>query len=512
MPDVIKFSGLTKRYGAACVLDDASLLLVGGRVHALMGENGAGKSTLIKLIAGALRPDQMTARKNGQELALRSQADAMAAGFRFIHQEMNIVPQLSVAENILLGQPTPTRWGGLVDWPEMARRAANALHQLGAPALDMRRAAGSLSPVERMLVKLAAAFVGHDGAQPPCLYVLDEPTAALSQTEAEALFAVISRLKSQGAAILYVSHRLNEVMQICDDVTVLRNGRAVMTAPLANTSKDDIILAMTGRAVADAFPPRPDRAAWDSIDDVICSAQYVATKSLSGLNFTLRAGEILGVGGLASAGQTALLHLFLGLEPPLRGMAKLMRAPVPQSPSAAWARGVAYVPQERRTEGLMMAMGTRPNAMLSHYKGVFARIRNERALTADLIARLGITAAGPEQPVWQLSGGNQQKVIFARALAQPPRLLLLDDPTRGVDVGAKYEIYSHIRDLSAKGCAILLASSDLPELLGLSERILVLQSGKQTGILPTAGLGPSDLLRAFYAAPSAAKSLISEPT
>jgi ribose transport system ATP-binding protein len=269
---------------------------------------------------------------------------------------------------------------------------------------------------------------------------------------------------------------------------------------------------MTGRAVADAFPPRPDRAAWDSIDDVICSAQYVATKSLSGLNFTLRAGEILGIGGLASAGQTALLRLFLGLEPPLRGMAKLMRSPVPQSPSAAWARGVAYVPQERRTEGLMMAMGTRPNAMLSHYKGVFARLRNERALTADLTARLGITAAGPEQPVWQLSGGNQQKVIFARALAQPPRLLLLDDPTRGVDVGAKYEIYSHIRDLSAKGCAILLASSDLPELLGLSERILVLQAGKQTGILPTAGLGPNDLLRAFYAAPSAAKSLISEPT
>ncbi len=511
MPNVIKFSGLTKRYGAACVLDDVSLLLVGGRVHALMGENGAGKSTLIKLIAGALRADQMAARKNGQDLALRSQADATAAGFRFIHQEMNIVPQLSVAENILLGQPTPMRWGGLVDWPEMARRAANALHQLGAPPLNMRRAAGSLSPVERMLVKLAAAFVGHDGAQQPCLYVLDEPTAALSQTEAEALFDVIARLKSQGAAILYVSHRLNEVMQICDDVTVLRNGSAVMTAPLASTSKDEIILAMTGRAVADAFPPRPSRVDWDLGDDVICSAQYVATKSLSGLNFSLRAGEILGIGGLAGAGQTALLRLFLGLEPPRKGMAKLMRAPVPLSPSAAWARGVVYVPQERRTEGLMMAMGTRPNAMLPHYKGIFASLRSERALTADLTARLGIAAAGPEQPVWQLSGGNQQKVIFARALAQPPRLLLLDDPTRGVDVGAKYEIYSLIRELSAKGCAILLASSDLPELLGLSDRILVLKAGKQAGILNTAGLGPNDLLRAFYAAPPAAKSLISEP-
>jgi ribose transport system ATP-binding protein len=511
MPDVIEFSGLTKRYGAACVLEDASLSLLGGRVHALMGENGAGKSTLIKLIAGALRPDQMTARKNGQDLSLRSQADAMAAGFRFIHQEMNLVPQLSVAENILLGQPTPTRWGVLVDWPEMARRAADALAQLGAPPLDMRRAAGSLSPVERMLVKLAAAFVGHAGAKAPCLYVLDEPTAALSQTEAEALFAVISRLKSQGAAILYVSHRLNEVMQMCDDVTVLRNGRKVMTAPLSNTSKDDIILAMTGRAVADAYPPRQKRADWDFGDDLICSAQNVATASLSGLNFTLRAGEILGIGGLASAGQTALLRLFLGLEPPRKGMAKLLRAPLPHSPSAAWARGVAYVPQERRSEGLMMPMGTRPNAMLPHYKGVFARMWEERARTADLTARIGITATGPEQPVWQLSGGNQQKVVFARALAQPPRLLLLDDPTRGVDVGAKYEIYALIRELAAKGCAILLASSDLPELLGLSDRILVLQSGRQTDVLKTAGLGPNDLLRAFYAAPPAAKPLVSEP-
>lgn len=506
MPNVIEFSGLTKRYGAACVLEGAALTLVGGRVHALMGENGAGKSTLIKLIAGALRPDQMTARKNGQDLPLRSQADAMAAGFRFIHQEMNLVPQLSVAENILLGQPIPTRWGALVDWPELARRAAEALHHLGAPPLDMRRAAGSLSPVERMLVKLAAAFVGHAGAHPPCLYVLDEPTAALSQTEAEALFAVISRLKSQGAAILYVSHRLNEVMQICDDVTVLRNGRMVMSAPLAQTRKDDIIFAMTGRAVADAYPPRHGEIG----DEVVCSAQDVASTSLTGLNFTLRAGEVLGIGGLASAGQTAVLRLFLGLEPPRSGLAQLMGLPIPKSPNAAWARGVAYVPQERRSEGLMMAMGTRPNAMLPHYKGVFARIRAERARTADLTARLGITATGPEQPVWQLSGGNQQKVMFARALAQPPRLLLLDDPTRGVDVGAKYEIYTLIRALAAKGCAILLASSDLPELAGLSDRILVLQAGRQTQVLNSANLGPSDVLRAFYAPPIAEISPISE--
>lgn len=495
MPDALEFSGLTKRYGAATVLSDVSLRLEPGRVHALMGENGAGKSTVIKLIAGVVRADALSLRKNGQAIALRTAADAAAAGFRIIHQELNLVPQLSVAENILLGQPIPNRFGFLVDWPELVRRAQAALHALGVMNIDVRQHAGSLSTGDRMLVKIAAALVGNEGEKAPCLYVLDEPTAALSEAEAEKVFAVIARLKAQGAAILYVSHRLTEVMRLCDDVTVLRNGVRVMSGALAQTTKESIILHMTGRDIADGFPPRLVPIG----EGVVCRASVVTSRTLSAIDFTLRPGEILGVSGLTGAGQTDLLRLFLGLERPRVGHLTLNGTAAPTSPAEAWAKGVAYVPQERRTQGLMMRMGARPNALLPHYKGLRARLYKERARAKDLSTRIGLKSEGPEQSVWQLSGGNQQKVVFARALAATPSLLLLDEPTRGVDVGAKFEIYKLVRALSAQGCAILLSSTDLPELLGMCDRILVLQAGRQTGILDPTGLAPSDLLHAFYA-------------
>lgn len=495
MAEALTFSGLTKRYGAVTVLSDVSLRLRPGRVHALMGENGAGKSTLIKLIAGVVPADALHLQQNGQEIALRSPADAAAAGFRFIHQELNLVPQLSVAENILLGQPVPQRLGLFVNWREMARRAKAALAELGAAQMDVTQHAGNLGTGDKMLVKIAAALVRGAGEKPPVLYVLDEPTAALSEAEAEKLFAVIARLKAQGAAILYVSHRLNEVMRICDDVTVLRNGQSVMQTELAQTNKEEIILQMTGRAVADGYPARSAPLG----EAVVCAARAVRSASLSDLNFTLRRGEILGVSGLAAAGQTELLRLFLGLERPLAGELLLQGAPVPQSPTEAWARGVAYVPQERRSEGLMMQMGSRANALLPHYRGWRARMSRERAQAEALAAQVGLKSAGPEQSVWRLSGGNQQKVVFARAIAGAPGLLLLDEPTRGVDVGAKFEIYKLMRALSAQGCAILLSSTDLPELLGMSDRILVLQAGRQTATLDPTGMAPSDLLQAFYA-------------
>lgn len=495
MQNTLEFSGLTKSYGGVTVLSNVSLRLEPGRVHALMGENGAGKSTLIKLLAGVIAADSLVLRKNGQDIPLRSAADAAAAGFRIIHQELNLVPQLSVAENILLGQPIPRRFGFLVNWPEVVRRARAALRQLGADTINVTQAAGRLSAGDRMLVKIASALVCNDGEATPCLYVLDEPTAALSEAEAEKLFDVIARLKTQGAAILYVSHRLNEVIRICDDVTVLRNGQQVITAEISQTTREDIILQMTGRQIADSYPPQLVEIG----DKIICQALSVNSSRLSNLNFTLRPGEILGVSGLVASGQTDLLRLFLGLERPLEGQLTLTDTTIPESPNAAWAKGVAYVPQERRTEGLMMRMGTRPNALLSHYKGLRARRRQEQARAVEISKRIGLKSGGPEQSVWRLSGGNQQKVVFARAIAGNPRLLLLDDPTRGVDVGAKFEIYTLMRQLSAKGCGILLSSTDLPELLGMCDRILVLQAGRQSDILNPAGMTPSDLLRAFYA-------------
>ena len=496
MTDGLEFSGLTKRYGSVTVLSNVSLHLRPGRVHGLMGENGAGKSTLIKLIAGVVPADAMAVRKDGAAIHLTSPADATAAGFRIIHQELNLVPQLSVAENILLGQPLPRRFGVLVDWPDLARRAQAALAELGIVKIDVRQQAGRLSLGDRMLVKIAAALVRHEGEVAPCLYVLDEPTAALAEAEAELLFSVIARLKARGAAILYVSHRLNEVMRLCDDVTVLRNGQNVMSAEIAQTSRSEIILHMPGRDVADGYPARGARY----MGGEVCRAVGVTSGKLRDLDFVLRPGEILGICGLDGAGQTEVLRLFLGLERVKSGQVLLQSAPSPRSPAEAWARGVAYAPRERRSEGLMMRMGTRPNALLPHHAGFWARLAAESARARDLSGRVGLRSAGPEQSVWRLSGGNQQKVVFARALAGAPRLLLLDEPTRGVDVGAKFEIYKLMRDLSDRGCAILLASSDLPELLGMSDRILVLQAGRQSAILNPAGMGPNDLLHALYPA------------
>ncbi len=498
MAEPLEFSAMTKRYGAATVLSDVSLRLSPGRVHALMGENGAGKSTLIKLLAGVVPADSMLVRQGARTLPLRSAADAHAAGFRVIHQELNIVPQLSVAENILLGQPIPQRFGLLVHWAELARRARAALAELGVSHMDVRRQAGGLGTGDRMLVKIAAALV-QDAGQTACLYVLDEPTAALNGAEAEKLFAVIGRLKQQGAAILYVSHRMAEVMDICDDVTVLRNGRHILTTEIAQTSRDQIIHAMTGRDVADAYPPRRTPLG----DAVVCAAEGVSTARLTGLTFTLRQGEILGVAGLAGAGQGDVLSLFLGSVRPTAGKAVLSGGVLPTSPAQAWARGVAHVPQERRSEGLMMRMGVRANALLPHLTGVIARKGPERRRVADLSAAVNLKAAGPEQSLWQLSGGNQQKVMFARAMAGQPKLLLLGEPTRGIDVGARFEIYKLIRALADGGCGVLLSSTDLPELLGLCDRILVLQAGRQATILSPDGMAPADLLGALQAAPLA---------
>ncbi len=499
MSPFLQFDGLTKRYGSATVLEDVSIALERGRAHALMGENGAGKSTFIKLIAGVVPADAMTVRKQGKVIPIASAADAAAAGFRFIHQELNIVPPLSVAENTLLGHDIPHRLGVFVNWREMARRAQAALAELGIDHIDVQVHAGALGTGDRMLIKLASALVSHPGEACPCLYVLDEPTAALNETEVEKLFAVVQRLKSEGAAILYVSHRMGEIMQICDDVTVLRNGRHVRTAAVYETNREEIILDMTGRDIDHGYPRRETEIG----DTVVCQTNGIATRRLTGIELDLRKGEILGVGGLAGAGQTEVLDLFLGRERPLLGSASLDGRPLPTSPSEAWDRGVAYVPQERRSQGLMMRMGVRPNALLPHLTGLVAHLRRERASTRELARLVGLKYEGPEQSVWQLSGGNQQKVVFARALAGRPRLLLLDEPTRGVDIGAKFEIYGLMRRLSAEGCSIILSSSDLPELLGMCDRIMILHDGRQADLLDPKRLQPSDLLGAFYAQPSA---------
>ena len=406
------------------------------------------------------------------------------------------MPQLSVAENGLLGHPSPLRLLALIDWRRLRERARAALARLGAGHIDVTAQAGDLSTGDRMLVRIASALVAEDGSAESCLYVLDEPTAALNARESERLFAALSRLKQAGAAILYVSHRIGEVMDICCDVTVLRDGRQVMTAPIATTAREALIAAMTGREMADTVPPRTSPVG----PSVVISAKNAL--GVAGLEFQLREGEIPGLAGLQDAGQTEVLRLLLGAEQLRSGSLDLSGQAMPRSPSDAWAHGVTHVPRERRAEGLRMAMAIRPNLIVSHLRdyGTFAQKTAEVARTRGWADQVWLRYKGTEQPVGELSGGNQQKVVFARALAGRPRLLLLEEPTRGVDVGAKAEIHALIRQASADGCAIVLASSDLNEIPGLADRLLYLAAGRQIRVedKPAAML-PADVLAEVYA-------------
>ncbi len=491
----LTLSRISKTYAGVPALSDVSLTLRGGRVHALMGENGAGKSTLIKLLAGVVPADHMQVARDGVNIPLTHAQDAHDAGFRFIHQELNIVPQISVAENILLGRRYPRRFGLAIDWRALRRQAQAALEFLGAEHIPVGAPAGSLSGGDKMLIKIAAAFAAGDEAQAD-LFVFDEPTAALTGEESAKLFAVIDQLKNRGAAILYVSHRIDEVLQICDDVTVLRDGRLVSSGPTRDTSKTGIIQAMTGRKVRDAYPPRDHPVG----QDIVASARAVTTPRLTGLDFDLLAGEILGVTGLSDAGQGEFLRLFLGQEQCLRGSLTYQDSPPPNSPSDAWGRGIAYIPRERRAEALMLDLPIRANIVLPHLNsfGWRASKSAETEAARGMCDKVRLKYDSPEQAVGQLSGGNQQKVVFARALFGAPKLLLLEEPTRGVDVGAKYDIYQLVREQSARGCAVILTSTDLPEILGMCDRILVLQDGHQSALLDRGTLTSAGLLRHFY--------------
>lgn len=496
----LDFCHMRKSYGAAIALDGVNLSLTGGQVHALMGENGAGKSTLIKLLAGVVPADEMVVRINGADVPLASAQDAQRAGFRFIHQELNIVPQVSVAENMLLGRTLPRRFGVAVDWRQVRARAREALDFLGADHIDVRKLAGDLSNGDRMLMKIASAFVTDAATnERAILYVLDEPTAALTSAESELLFDVIARLSATGAAILYVSHRIDEVLRICDAVTVLRDGRLVSSCPTSGTDRSRIIRDMTGRDVEDVYPDPMAPAG----PDLIVSMKRVSAGPLSGITFDLHVGEVLGIAGLANAGQSAVLETLLGLHPITDGSAQLRKRTLPRDPQEAWRRGIGYLPKERRSEGLMLKMSIRANIALPHLTGVAADTRRERRMAETLGQQMRLKCAHLDQPVEQLSGGNQQKVLLARALTGSPDLLLLDEPTRGVDVGAKHDIYVSVREASLRGCAVVMTSSDLPELLGMCDRILVLQDGRQTRLLNCDGLSSSDLLSHLYPAEAA---------
>jgi len=492
---LLSATGVTKAYAGVPALKGADLVIAPGEIHALMGENGAGKSTLIKILAGVVAPDTASIAMDGVPVNIDGTKAAYELGLRFIHQEFNVVPTLSVAENIFMGRPYPRRAGVLVNWAALNAEAQRALARLGIDDIDPRITLGELTLGDQMLVRISAALL--DNAR---LYVMDEPTAALTRDESERLFRVLREIRAAGNSVLYVSHRLDEIMALCDRATVLRDGRSIDSGRMADITHDDLVAMMIGRKVAEAYP-KPVAAPREA---EAFRASGLAAAGFGPLDFTVRAGEILGIAGLSGSGQGELVRALFGDLRVEAGQMNLAgKAYAPGGPGAAWQQGVAYVPRERRAQGLVMHRPIFENVTLAHLRrqslgGIWLTPRRERGFAAEIGRSMRLKAAGPEQAVSALSGGNQQKVMFGRALGGTPQLLLLEEPTRGVDVGAKFDIYAILRDLAASGVAIILVSSDLPELIGMSDRIAVMRNGRFETIVDAEGLGEDELINLCY--------------
>lgn len=489
---LVEMQGITKAFGPVRVLEGVDFTLLPGEVHALMGENGAGKSTLIKILAGIHRPDAGSIRVDGQTVEIGSVADAERAGIAVIHQELNLIPELSVAENLFLGHE-PARLG-LLHRRAMRERARDWLTRVGLEALPVDTPVQRLSVGQQQLVEIARALGQHAR-----VLVMDEPTTALTEHETTTLFALIRELRAQGAGIIYVSHRMEELFALCDRISVLRDGRLVGCRPVAGLSLDEVVRMMVGRPLKARFPQRERRPG-----AVRLKVEALGNRYVRDVGFEVRAGEVLGIAGLMGAGRTEILRLLFGLARAESGRIELDgHSLLPRSPVEAIGAGLALVPEDRKTQGLVLDLSVRENITLARVParaGVIER-RRERHLVSELIARLKIRTRDMEQAVRMLSGGNQQKVVLARWLALRPRVLLLDEPTRGVDVGGKAEIYELINALVGQGAAIVMVSSELPEVLAMSDRILVMHEGRATALFDAADASQERIMLAATRGP-----------
>jgi ribose transport system ATP-binding protein len=469
-------SGISKRYGGVRALEDAELIVNAGRIHAILGENGAGKSTLIKIMSGVVVPDEGRMLMNGQPVSFRSPGDARHAGMACVFQELSLIPDLSVADNITIADP-PLRFG-LIDRRAQRRIAEEALARAGAADIHPRAMVRDLPLSRRQMVEIAKALVGR-----PKLLILDEATSALTASDVATIFAVLKRLRAEGMAILYISHRMHEIAELADDCTVFRNGRKVASYAYGTRTDNEVIEMMIGREYSNVFPPKPVRA--EPAKPVLECRDLGWTERLRNISFSVAKGEIIGLGGLDGQGQRELLLALFGVLRGTTGSVAIDGEPVNlKSPAAARAEGIgmALIPEDRKTEGLMLPMTVRENlsfANLDHVSraGIIDQCRENR-LIDDMIKLLAIKTAGPDIPVGALSGGNQQKVVIAKWLMRQPRLILLNDPTRGIDVGTKQEIYQLLRRLADAGAAIILYSTDYDELIGCCDRVLVLYDGR----------------------------------
>jgi rhamnose transport system ATP-binding protein len=472
-PARVSLDGVSMRFGATQALDDVSLELRPGEIHGLVGENGAGKSTLVKILAGVHQPDAGSVGLDGEPVVLHGPAQARELGIAVVHQEPRLFPDLTVAENVFLGH-APRGPVGTIDWGAMRRASSSIFAGLGV-RMDPGAIVRGLSMADQQLIEIAKAL-----SIEARVLILDEPTASLSVHEVERLFAIVRQTRDRGVAVLFVSHRLDEVFELCDRATVLRDGKHVVTAATKDLTPADLIRHMVGRAVS-LFPKVES-----PIGDVLLQVDGLARgEAFRDVSFTVRAGEILGLAGLVGAGRTEVARVLFGVDRADAGEIRLAGEPVSfNSPSAALAAGIAYVPEDRHQDGLVLDFPIGSNVTLPILPRLFPRLfiggSKERAIGKRYIDQLRIRATGVDQLASALSGGNQQKVVLAKWLASEPRVLILDEPTRGIDIGAKVEVHRIISELAASGLAIMLISSDLPEVLAMSDRILVLHEGAVT--------------------------------
>jgi rhamnose transport system ATP-binding protein len=476
-PPLAALRGVSKRFAATQALDDVSLELWSGEVHALVGENGAGKSTLVKVLAGVHQPDSGSIWLDGVETVIHGPAHARSLGIAVVHQEPRLFPDLTVAENVFLGH-APSGRLGTIDWGGM-RRAAKALFDELDVQFDVAAPVRGLSMADQQLIEIAKAL-----SVEARVLILDEPTASLSAHEVERLFAIVRRLRARGVSILFVSHRLDEVFVLSDRTTVFRDGRHVITTPTSELTTADLIRHMVGRTVS--LFPKVETATGGVVLDVEGLTRSGVFRDVT---FSVRAGEIVGFAGLVGAGRTEVARVLFGVDQRDAGVVRLGGSPVEfASPSAAMHGGIAYLPEDRHQQGLVLDFSIAQNVTLPILPRLFPRFliraAAERAVANEYTEQFDVRMTGVDQLVGALSGGNQQKVVLAKWLASKPKVLILDEPTRGIDIGAKVEVHRIISELAASGLAIILISSDLPEVLAMSDRILVLHEGRITAEIP----------------------------
>ena len=473
----VEMRGIDKAFGSNQVLKNAGFFLEDGEIHALMGENGAGKSTLMKILTGVYTKDAGTVLVDGKEVTYKSPQEAEKAGIVFIYQEMNSLFDLTVEENLFMGKEI-TKGFGICDKKTMRAKAREVMEKMGVN-IDVGAVMSELSVGQQQMVEICKALMADAK-----VLIMDEPTAALTQSETEVLFQVINSLREKGVSIVYISHRMEEIFELCDRITILRDGEYVGTRYIKDINMDDIVQMMIGREIGERYPKRESHIG----EEVLRVEGLSHEKYFKDVNFSVRAGEVLGVSGLMGAGRTEIMHSIFGSMPIISGKIFIEGKEISiKNPRQAIAAGIGFITEDRKTEGLLLEKSIAENIEVCNLGKVSSKGVLNAAKRSEIVKRgieeFRIRCFGPDHECNNLSGGNQQKVVLAKWIYTDPKILILDEPTRGVDIGAKKEIYNVINDMAAKGVAVIMVSSELPEVLGMSDRIMVVHEGHVTGII-----------------------------